>query len=407
MLEGAVPYRDFSMEYPPAASLMFVLPATPIIAGGSTRGVQWGQGAHPPPNGAARRYYRGFTLLILLLMGAIVVFTALTLSALRRPAWIVVLALAVVASSPLLLHRVLTERFDVWPATLTAAALAATVRGRYWLGGICVGLGAAAKVYPALLLPVLLVSAFRQRGVREAALVAMAAIATAAVVVLPFAITSPSGTWDALRLQFRGGLQIETLASSVLVMGGHAGELLAKIGFPPPSHLTTRGAGHGLNRSDLAGAGVEATKAVMNVLLAGALLALWISAARSRRDPLEDLLRYAAATVAILLVLGTVLSPQYLVWLIPLVPLVAGRRGLAAMGLFVVAAVLTYAWFPDQYREFQDSLLAGQGSLLLARNLALLGIAVVLVFPRGVSEAAPGRAADDVARAVAERQATT
>jgi hypothetical protein len=120
------------------------------------------------------------------------------------------------------------------------------------------------------------------------------------------------------------------------------------------------------------------------VLLAAALSVLWISTARSRHDPREDLLRYAAATVAILLVLGTVLSPQYIVWLIPLVPLVGGRRGTAAMLLFIVAAALTKIWIPDQYFEFQDSLLAGQGSLLLARNLALLAIALALVLPAKV-----------------------
>jgi hypothetical protein len=255
------------------------------------------------------------------------------------------------------------------------------VRGRYVLGGIAVGVGAAAKAYPALLLPVLVITAFRQRGAREALVVASAAAGAAALIVAPFAIGSPSATWDALRVQFRGGLQIETLASSMLVMAGHAAELLSRVGFPPPPHLTTQGAGHGLNRSDLAGAGVDATKTIMNVLLASALLVTWVCAARSRRDPREELLRYAAVTVALLLVLGTVLSPQYITWLIPVVPLVGGRRGAVAMVLFVVAAALTNIWIPGQYLEFQDSLLAGQGTLLLARNLALLALAVVLVFP--------------------------
>ncbi len=380
MLDGAVPYRDFRMEYPPGASLMFVLPATGVVAGGSTRGVEWS-----PANAAARRYYRGFTSLVLLQLAAIILLTALTLRAMHRPVWMVALALAVVACSPLLIGRVLTERFDVLPAALSSVALAVAVRGHHRLGGVVMGLGAATKVYPALLVPLLVLAALRQRGAREALLAAAGAIAAATLVILPFALASPSGTWDALRVQFRGGLQIESLASSVLVMTGHAVELLTKIGFPPPFHLTTQGAGHGLNRSDLAGAGVEATRTVMNVLLAAALSLLWISAARSRHDPREDLLRYAAATVAILLALGTVLSPQYIVWLIPLVPLVGGRRGTAAMLLLlVVAAALTKIWIPDQYFEFQDSLLAGQGSLLLARNLALLAIALALVLPAKV-----------------------
>ena len=108
---------------------------------------------------------------------------------------------------------------------------------------------------------------------------------------------------------------------------------------------------------------------------------LWIGAARSRRDAREDLLRYAAATVATVLALGTVLSPQYIAWLIPLVPLVGGRSGTIATVLFVVAAVLTNVWIPGMYLDYQDGLDAGPASLLLARNLALLATAVVLVLP--------------------------
>ena len=57
-----------------------------------------------------------------------------------RPYGMAMLSLAVVALSPLLIGRVLPERFDVWPAALTGAALAAFVRERYRLGGAMLGL---------------------------------------------------------------------------------------------------------------------------------------------------------------------------------------------------------------------------------------------------------------------------
>jgi hypothetical protein len=384
MLDGAVPYRDFRMEYPPAASIMFVLPATRAVAGGSTRGASWA-----PLNEAGERYYRGFESIVFLLMAAMLGLTALTLRALRRPARTVLLSLAVVALSPLLIGQVLTERFDVLPAALTAAALAACVRERYRLGAIILGLGAAAKIYPALLVPLVVIVVIRQRGFREAIFVAGAAVGAVAAVVLPFAIASFAGTWESLRIQFSGGLQIESLASSVLVMARHAADKLTALGLPPPPDLTTRGAGGGLIRINLVGPGVGVTTIVMNLLLAAALCSLWVSLIRSRGDPREDLLRYAAATVAIILVLGSVLSPQYVVWLIPLVPLVAGRRGTAAILFFVAAAVLTNVWIPDRYFEYQSSLAAGPTSVLLARNLALLALALVLLLPASVSRSAP------------------
>jgi hypothetical protein len=106
-----------------------------------------------------------------------------------------------------------------------------------------------------------------------------------------------------------------------------------------------------------------------------------VSLSRSRGDAREDLLRYSAATVTIVLVLGTILSPQYVVWLIPLIPLVGGRSGTLAILFFVVAAALTNVWIPDGYFEYQDGLPAGPASLLLARNLALLATGIALLWP--------------------------
>ena len=247
------------------------------------------------------------------------------------------------------------------------------------------GLGAAAKIYPAVLLPVLAIVAVRHRGVREAIFVAGSALAAAAAVLLPFSIASFSGTWRSLQVQFTGGLQIESLASSVLVIGSH---LAGKV-----SEFTTQGAGGGLIRIDLVGPGVAATTIAMNLLLPCALCLLWLSLARSTRDPREDLLRYAAGTVATVLVLGTVLSPQYVVWLIPLVPLVGGRRGAAAVVFFAAAAGLTNVWIPDHYFEYQEELAAGPVSILLARNLVLIVLALVLLLPgRTSAEPEPGRA---------------
>lgn len=379
MVDGALPYRDFAMEYPPGAAVMFVLPATGTVAGGSTDGVSW-----TPLNAAGRRYYRGFESLVVLLMAAIVVLTALTLRAMARPTRTVLLSLAVVALSPLLIGEVLPERFDVWPAALTAAALAASVRERYRVGGTVLGLGAAAKIYPALLLPVLVIVALRRRGVREAVFVAGAAVGAMAAVFVPFFVASFSGTWRSLRIQFTGGLQIESLASSVLVIASHVADKLSAPGLPESSDFTTRGAGGGLIRIDLIGPGVGLTTTVMNVLLPVALCLLWVRLVRSRGDLREDLLRYAAATLATALVLGTVLSPQYIVWLIPLVALVGGRRGTAAILLFVIAAGLTNVWIPDKYFEYQEQLGAGPASILLVRNLALLAIALVLLLGQGL-----------------------
>src|SRR5437667_356341 len=185
MLDGEVPYRDFKMEYPPGATAMFVLPATSVFAGGSTEGASW-----VPPNKPARRYYGGFTSLVLLLVGAMIVLTALTSRRMGRSARMIVLSLAVVGFSPLTIGQVLPERFDVLPAALTALALALAVREHYLVAAGVLGLAIATKLYPVLILLVLVVVVLRQRGARQALGTAGTAVAVATCIYLPFAITS-------------------------------------------------------------------------------------------------------------------------------------------------------------------------------------------------------------------------
>jgi hypothetical protein len=266
----------------------------------------------------------------------------------------------------------------VLPAALTAGALAAAVRGHYRLGGAALGLGAAAKVYPALLVPVLVIVAARHRGIRESIMSAASAVGAAVLVFLPFAVASWPGTWAMLRNQLSGGLQVETLMSSLLVTIRNVTEWAGL----ETAELTVRPEEHGLGRDVLHGAGIDATTTTLNVLLVTALCLLWFTLARSKNDPREDLVRYSALSVAAALVLGTVLSAQYVTWLIPLVPLVAGRRGTVATLCFVVTAALTHAWFPsDAYGSYLGDFDPGATSLLLARNLALLATALALAVP--------------------------
>jgi hypothetical protein len=98
--------------------------------------------------------------------------------------------------------------------------------------------------------------------------------------------------------------------------------------------------------------------------------------------------RWSAAALVAFVALGKVLSPQFLIWLVPLVALVAGVRGLRATALLALAAALTQLWFPYRYWELAlefDPLASG---LVLARDLVLVALLVVLVTAR---RSAPAR----------------
>ena len=160
--------------------------------------------------------------------------------------------------------------------------------------------------------------------------------------------------WD----QLSRPLQIETLPAAFLKTFGHP----ALVG----SHGSVNLAGRGL------------LELVFEVVLGLVLLGLWVGFGRGAAEP-DRLVRYSAACVCAFVVFGKVLSPQFLIWLVPLVPLVRGRRGRAATALLAVALLSTQFWFPDRYYSY-----VYQGSwawLVLSRDLMLLVILGILAVP--------------------------
>ena len=114
------------------------------------------------------------------------------------------------------------------------------------------------------------------------------------------------------------------------------------------------------------------------------LAALWVAFARGPATG-DRLLRYAAACICAFIVFGKVLSPQYLIWLLPLVPLVRGRRGLAATALLTLALILTQVWFPQRY--FAYALEFRNAGVVLVRDLVLVALLAVLAWPRRLARA--------------------
>jgi hypothetical protein len=346
MVNGHVPYRDFGIEYPPGALPAFALPA--IGEPGFTV------------------YNREFQVLIALcgvgaLASMVVVLRALGASAERAAA-----ALGFFALAPLALGSVILYRYDLWPAALAVAGIAGVLARRQRLGFAALGLGIAAKAFPAVLVPPALVYVWRTRGRREALLCLAAAAAVVAIVVVPFLALAPHGVWDSIVRQTTRPLQLESLGAAVLLAAHHA----AGLGLTLDS---SRGS------QNLGGSLPDAVGSASSALLVAVLLAIWVAAARGPATP-ERLVRYSAASLVAFAALGKVLSPQFLIWLLPLVPLVRGRRGLVASALLGLALLLTQVWFPIRYFDLV-AFEAFPSWVLLARDLVLVALLVVLTAP--------------------------
>ena len=91
----------------------------------------------------------------------------------------------------------------------------------------------------------------------------------------------------------------------------------------------------------------------------------------------------AAATIVALTVFGKVLSPQYMMWLLPVTLLLQGRWGRAAIPLTVAALLVTIAYFPTHFAEISKVQIYVI-RLLTLRNLILVALLVVC-WPRASS----------------------
>jgi uncharacterized membrane protein len=318
---GDVPYRDFAVEYPPGALPAFVLPS--LVPGVDyATAFEW-------------------------LMAAFGVALVVVLAQVRLA------AAAFVALSPLLVGSLILSRFDLWPALLTTVAVLLLARDRHALGWAFLGVAAAAKLYPLVLVPLALVWTYRRARLRDA----LAGAASFAAIVVPFFVLAPSGVWHSVYGQASRPLQIESLFGSIVRA------------VADPRIVTTHGS------QNIAGFGWLATVTV--VLQLAVLAAIWLAFARRP----DDLVRFSAAAIVAFIAFGKVLSPQFLIWLLPLVPLVRGRRGLTATALLACALVLTQVWFPERYWQyvFDGGLLT---AVVVARDLVLVGLVGVLASNR-------------------------
>jgi hypothetical protein len=341
MRDGNVPYRDFFVEYPPGALPVFVAPTVGSAHDYTvhSQGLQW------------------------LLGAAAIVAVAFTLDAVgagRRATLVAVVALAV---APALLGQVTFTRYDFWPAALTAVALLAFVRDRTLLGAGLLAIAVAAKEYPIVVLPLVLLYAWRRGGRGEAANALAVFCVVLAAVVLPLAAAGPGGVRYSLWVQFRRPLQIESLGASIL-LAAH------QLGLYTPHVVSTYGS------QNLAGALPDALAVLTSVAGVAAIVAVWVLFARGPRQP-ADLVTASAAAVAAFVAFGKVLSPQYLVWLLALVAVVDRRVRVRALALLAAALALTQGWSQGHYHDVVH--LRPVSWAVLVRDVALVALYALLL----------------------------
>ncbi|GAA2708742.1 MULTISPECIES: glycosyltransferase 87 family protein [Streptomyces] len=186
-----------------------------------------------------------------------------------------------------------TINWDLFAVALTAGAMAAWSRGRTVAAGVLIGLAAAAKLYPALLLGPLFVLCLRAGRLRAFASAAAAAAASWLVVNLPVMLTH-----DASGFHIRPGwAKFYTFSQERPIDFGSVWLFL----------------------SQRTGNPLEDANTYASALMVLGCLGIGVLALCAPRRP--RFAQLAFLVVALFILVNKVYSPQYVLWMVPLAAL--------------------------------------------------------------------------------------
>ncbi|MCL2653155.1 MAG: hypothetical protein FWD63_05145 [Propionibacteriaceae bacterium] len=305
------------------------------------------------------------------LVAAVLFWRASTAAAVN---WVVFLAL---------LGPIMWFRIDLIPAAAVTLGLL-LLATRPGAGGALLAVGAAAKIWPALLiLPALgRTTGARRRGIGFG--IAGASLALLSLLFNGWARSISPITW-----QDRRGLQIESLPAT-WAMIRHAGTDTVRVVYTD------------YHAYQVIGTGVSSAETVADWLMAAAIVyAIAIAVLLALVPALKDgpkatdrpglgfaIVLAAAATIAAMIAANKTFSPQYLIWLAgPLGLLLAGAKtasqrwwALTAAVLGCIIAGLTQLIFPLHYNGLTDNPGDPAATAMLAsRNLLMAILALGLM----------------------------
>jgi hypothetical protein len=335
-----LPYRDFPFEYPPVVLAVMVLPR--LVASDL----------------ASYRLAYGVLAAVLTLLACAVgarLCDTLGERAPTRP-WRR-MALLVLALGPILVSRV-----DPLPALLVTCALLCLAEDRPLASGVFAGVAFLAKLYPLFVVAPWVALMWGERRTRDLARFLAGMALSVLVIAAPFFATAPGPFLASTFVYGARPFQIESLVGALMVLVRGKSAIVGSFGsinvvapawlgwlWTPLLPLSIAGCSY-----------LAARKARLHPL-------------PSKEDRAKRFLAWGIAGIAVVLVTSKVLSPQYMIWLLPLAVL---SRGVVHFRLALAAAGLTQLFYPILYDLFAEDGSRVVALIVVARNAVLLLLAI-------------------------------
>lgn len=337
ILSDEIPYSGFPYEYPPLSLLVLLIPGL--------------------VNTGAKAYATSFGIEMLLL--DYVVLYVLSRASKR--------AVVLYGIGFLLFWRLPFIRHDLAPVAAATAGAYLLLRGRATWTAALWGLGGALKLYPMVAVPALAFGASLPLALKRCTV----ALVIFAGGMVPGVLALGPEAFSFLAYHANRPAMIESLPANILLL------------LPGAQVIRSYGSFNVVGPFGEVLVGLFSTMQILAVTVA--LLVCYRS---SRRGSKAAALRGVAAATFAFAVFGKVLSPQFLLWPLPLLALVTGAGGLrherATWILYLTAILLTTA-INEQYRAISENL-PYFTAMLSARNLLLLPLFVLLLRPQETIE---------------------
>lgn len=256
----------------------------------------------------------------------------------------------------------------MFPALLTILAFLCIRTDKPMSAGFFLGVATLAKLYPILLLVVFGIYYFNGRNVR--ALVGLITGATAAALVLiPLFMLDPVWIHKFIGYHLQRGIQLESLYSGLFLLADTIGIAEVKV-------LLNYGAVHiSSTYSEIV---LKMVPYISVAILAVVIISCFIRFRQEREDKGsindDSLIAYMVMIILAFIIANKVLSPQYIIWLLPFIPLLRPRQA----GLMLGICFLTGLIFPIMYRDLM-ALRYTSVILLNIRNFLLVMLFIWLL----------------------------